>query len=120
MKFIHATINVRNMEESLKFYTDIVGLPIAQRLQAGPNMEIAFLGEGETLVELICNNEVKDIGIGKDISLGFSVESMDAKMEFIKEKGLSIHSGPFQPNPSTRFFFVLDPNGLRIQFIEHK
>jgi lactoylglutathione lyase len=47
------------------------------------------------------------------------VESIDKMINFIKEKGLEIHSGPFQPNPSTKFFYVKDPNGLKIQFVEN-
>lgn len=110
---------VKNLEESIEFYRDIVGLPLVRRFPAGGGMEIAFLGEGETLVELIHKDNLEDINIGRDIALGFSVENLDETMEFVKKKGIAIHSGPFQPNPTTRFFYVLDPNGLRIQFIEH-
>jgi lactoylglutathione lyase len=39
-------------------------------------------------------------------------------METIKEKGIEIYDGPHQPNPNTKFFYVLDPNGLKIQFVE--
>ena len=120
MKFGHVTVNVKDLEESLKFYQDIVGLPIARRFPAGPGMEIVFLGEDETLVELIYNENSEGVSYGQDISLGFEVESMDDMMDFVKEKGLLIESGPFQPNPNTQFFYVLDPNGLRIQFIEQK
>lgn len=120
MKFAHATINVKSMEESLKFYQEVVRLPVVRRFAVGSDTEIAFLGEGETLVELIFNKNNEDINIGNDISLGFSVESLEETMAFVKEKGIDIHSGPFQPNPVTKFFYVLDPNGLKIQFIEHK
>ena len=120
MKFAHVTINVKNMEESLKFYEEIVGLPIVNRFPAGPNMEIVFLGDGETLLELIHDSANTDISIGSDISIGFGVNSLDETMELIKEEGINIHSGPFEPNQSTRFFFVLDPNGLRVQFIEQR
>jgi lactoylglutathione lyase len=53
MKFLWTTILVNNMDESLKFYEEIVGLKLTERFQAGPGMEISFLGEGETKVELI-------------------------------------------------------------------
>lgn len=118
MSFCWTTINVKDMEESLEFYEKLVGLKLNQRFQAGPDMEIAFLGEGETQLELIYNKEVNNINYSEDISLGFKVNSVEEKMKFIKEKGLKIHSGPFQPNPSISFFFVLDPNGLKIQFVE--
>ena len=118
MKFLWTTIYVKDMEESFDFYREIVGLSLINRMGAGPGMEILFLGDGETKVELIYKKDCGEIDLGKDISLGFSVDSLDEKIAFIKEKGFEIHSGPFQPNPKTRFFFILDPNGLKIQFVE--
>lgn len=119
MKFCWCTVMVINIEESLKFYEEIVGLNIERRFMAGPGTEIAFLGDGETKVELIGNENKKTVDIGTDISLGFTVKSVDEMMAFVKEKGLEIHSGPFQPNPHVKFFYVLDPNGLKIQFVEN-
>lgn len=118
MTFLWTTIMVRNMEESLKFYQEIVGLPLSRRAGAGPGMEIAFLGEGETKVELIRNEKIEDVNIGPDISIGFKVDSLDEKIAFLEGKGVKLHSGPFAPNPQTKFFFILDPNGLKIQFVE--
>jgi lactoylglutathione lyase len=120
MKFCWSTITVKDMEESLKFYEEVVGLKIDRRFQAGPDMEIVFLGEGETKVELICNKKAKEVSFGENISLGFQVNSADETMEFLKERGIAIHSGPFQPNDHVKYFFVLDPNGLKIQFVESK
>ena len=120
MKFCWSTLTVKNMEESLKFYQEIVGLTIDRRFQAGPGMEIAFLGSGETKVELIHDSNDTEINMGESISLGFQVNSVDEMIVFVKEKGLQIHSGPFQPNPYVKYFFILDPNGLKIQFVESK
>jgi lactoylglutathione lyase len=111
---------VKNMEESLKFYKEIAGLTIERKFQAGPGIEIAFLGDGETKVELIHNTNLEEINLGKDISLGFQVNSVDEMMTFVKEKGVDIHSGPFQPNPNIKYFYILDPNGLKIQLVESK
>jgi lactoylglutathione lyase len=119
MKFCWCTLRVKNMEESLKFYQEIVGLSLDRKFKAGPGAEIAFLGDGETKVELLCNEASKEISIGQDISLGFEVNSVDEMMAFVKEKGIAIHSGPFQPNPHVKFFYVMDPNGLKIQFAEN-
>ena len=120
MKFCWCTIKVKDMEKSLEFYREIVGLDVDRRFEAGPGMEIVFLGDGETKVELIHDEKAGEINVGQDISLGFEVDSIDEMMEFVKKKEVGIHSGPFQPSPDTKFFFVLDPNGLRIQFVENK
>lgn len=119
MKFCWSTLTVNNMEESLKFYQEIVGLELNKRYKAGPQIEIAFLGDGETKVELICNESIKEVNVGQDISLGFETKSVDKLMEFIKEKGIAVHSGPFQPTPYIKFFFITDPSGLKIQFVEN-
>lgn len=119
MKFCWCTITVSNMEESLKFYQEIVGLSISRRFMSGPVGEIVFLGDGETKVELIYNEANKSVNVGHDISLGFEVNSVDEMIKFVKEKGLELESGPFQPNPHVKFFFVKDPNGVRIQFVEN-
>ncbi len=119
MKFCWSTIKVRDMEESLKFYQEIVGLSLNRRFDAGPGREIAFLGEGETQIELISDENNKAINIGEDISLGFEVSSIEEKMKYVKDKGIDIHSGPIKPNPHVQFFYVVDPNGLKIQFVEN-
>ena len=41
-------------------------------------------------------------------------------MEFINNNGLELLTEVIQPNEMTRFFFILDPNGLKVQFIEQK
>lgn len=119
MKFCWTTITVNNLEESLSFYQDIVGLTVKRKFKAGPEVEIAFLGDGgDTEIELVHNAGKDKVNCGPDISLGFKVNSLEEKMAFVRKKGLTIHSGPFQPNPNVRFFFLLDPNGLKIQFVE--
>lgn len=119
MNFCWCTITVDNMDDSLKFYQEIVGLSISRRFSAGAGVEISFLGEGETKVELIFNPNQKINGKAEGISLGFEVESVDEMIKFIKEKGLEVDSGPFQPNPHIKFFHVKDPNGVNIQFVEN-
>lgn len=110
---------VKDMQESLKFYQEVVGLKENRRFTGGKGVEIVFLGEGDTLIELMTSPEPREINMGSDISLGFEVDSVDQKIEEFKEMGVAILSGPFQPNPHVKFFYVLDPNGLKIQFVEN-
>lgn len=120
MKFCWCTIHVSNMKASLKFYQEIVGLEIDSNINGENGLEIYFLGKGETKVELIYDPADKGTPISQNISLGFQVESVDQKMAFVKENNIPIHSGPFKPNPYIEFFYVTDPNGLKIQFVENK
>ncbi len=118
MKFLWTTIKVTDMEASLKFYQEILGLPLNRRFGSGTDMDIAFLGEGGTEVELIYNKGVEKVNLGTDISMGFQVKALDETMSFVKEKGYAV-TGPFQPNPHVKFFYTTDPNGMKIQFVEN-
>lgn len=119
MKFCWITINVRDLEKSLHFYENIIGLGINKRFKPDQDKEIVFLGKDGTQIELIYDSKTKEVVIGEDISLGFEVESLERIDEVLKKNSIPIHSGPFQPNPSIRFFYILDPNGVKIQFVEN-
>jgi lactoylglutathione lyase len=120
MKFLWVTLSVLNMEESLKFYQEIVGLPVTRRFSSENSGDIAFLGDGDTKLELIAHPKGNEPHYGKEMSIGFEVDSVDQKIQFIRGKGLSIESGPFEPTPHVRFFFVKDPSGIRVQFVENR
>ena len=45
MKFLWTTIYVKNLDESIAFYANLVGLQVVKRFPAGPGMEIAFYGQ---------------------------------------------------------------------------
>jgi len=68
----------------------------------------------------MCHTGKQEVAFGKDISIGFEVPSLDKMMVLLKEKGIDIKAGPMQPNPFTKFIFIEDPNGVKIQFVEHK
>lgn len=119
MKFCWSTIHVINMDETVKFYEEIIGLKVNQRFKPRQDMEIVFMGEGETQVEFICTEGQNLVQIGPDISWGFIVESVDRMMEILKDHSIEIESGPFEPNPKSKFVYIKDPNGLKIQFFEY-
>lgn len=119
MRFCHVTLTVKDMDASIRFYTEVVGLPIVSRYQAGAGMEIAFLGEGETKVELICNANSYNAVVGSAMSIGFEVESVPDKLNCLKHCGVPTVSDIVQPNASVRFFYAADPDGFRVQFLEH-
>ena len=100
MSFCWSTLRVKNLEESIRFYADVIGLEVVSKFSAGPGVEIAFLGKGETKIELICVGESRDTIVGNDISWGFEVESLDKMLVLVKEKG--IFQQKFFTTPKTR------------------
>lgn len=119
MRFCWVTINVKNMDESLRFYEEMIGLKVVRRMNPMPGTEIVFLGEGETQVELIRNERNSAPEYGKDISLGFVTNSVDREIGRLKAQGIGAIQGPFQPNPTIKFIYISDPNGVKIQFVEN-
>ncbi len=119
MKYLWTTIIVKDLEKSLTFYKEIAGLKEKRRFQAGPGVEIVFLSDGETEIELMTPAQKREPNYGQDISLGFEVASVDEMIADLKAKGIDILDGPFSPNPHVKFFYVLDPNGVKIQFVEN-
>lgn len=120
MKFNFATIHVKDLETSIRFYEEVIGMKLARRFPAGPDTEIAFMAEGFAEIELICVKGAEASTYGDGVSFGLSVEDLDAAMEHMKKMGVEITAGPMQPNPNTRFFFIHDPDGVNLEIIEQK
>jgi len=122
MKFLWTTINVKNIDESIAFYTDVTELNVLNRFSPAPNMEIVFLGNGienETLVELIYNKSMTNVSFTDFVTLGFEVSSLGGIMKKITEKNIEI-IGEIVETPSFKFFCIKDPNGVNIQFFQNK
>jgi lactoylglutathione lyase len=122
MKYLWTTINVKNLDESIAFYSNLAGLQMLKRFPAGPGIEIAFMGNGmnnETLVELLVDNNNHTVNHCESISIGFAVDSMDAMLDMVKSKNIPVHNGPFE-TPGSKFFTIKDPNGLNVQFFQQK
>ena len=118
MKICWIMIFVKNMDESIQFYHEILDLPVNKRFGGIKGPEIAFLGDSETQVELVCNPEKMDGIYGSNISIGFDVVSVDNLISDLQKKAIPIYDGPYQPTAKLKFFYVLDPNGVSIQFVE--
>lgn len=118
MSFV--TITVRNMEESLRFYTDILELREVKRFSPQTGVNIVFLEDDEGgRIELI---EHEGVGYKEEmkpnISVGFEVDDLDSVIEMLKEKNIDISRGPMQVPSGEKFLFIKDPNGVEIEFIQ--
>jgi lactoylglutathione lyase len=122
MKFLWTTIYVKDTEESITFYSNLLGLQVQKRFTAGPGVEITFMGnntDNETLVELLADTKNKEVDFGEFISIGFAVDSIDTMLDTIKSYNIPVHNGPVE-TPGSKFFSIKDPNGLSVQLFQQK
>lgn len=110
----HVTIRTTDLDTSVAFYRDVIGLEIKTDMRETAGIPIVFLcdKEGGTCVELSQNKSPN----GSGISIGFHAEDVEAVHAVMTEKGLN-PSPIISPNPNKKFFYIEDPNGTSIQFI---
>lgn len=122
MKIKFVTITVDDIEESLKFYKEVLHLEEVRRFSPQPGVNIAFLKDKDNgMIELI-EHKTEDEN-DKDtarslVSIGVGVENLNQCMEMLKNKGIEILRGPIQVPSGEKFLFIKDPNGVEIEFIE--
>ena len=115
MKLKYGTIIVKDMDESVNFYTDVMGLEIDSQYHPRPGITITLLkGKGDAMIELIKNSTDKP-GL---YSVGMDVDDLSATLKNLKSKGAKIIMEP-APISVGHLAFVEDPNGVRIALIQH-
>ena len=116
MKIKYATIIVEDMDESIRFYTEVMGFKIDSQYNLGPAGTITLLkGEGETMVEII-KNPVDKPGL---FSIGMDVEDLNTTIKELKAKGANVTMEPIQITVGL-LAFIEDPNGAKIALIQHR
>jgi lactoylglutathione lyase len=114
--FLWASAHVSKFDESVAFFTKILNLEIDRILET-PNGRIVFFIKEGTRLELI-EDAQNNTHVG--YSIGFSCENLDKKIEYLKDNGYSKIIGPISPNPNVSFFFVEEPSGIKVQFVQSK
>ena len=114
IKVQYSTMIVKNLEESVKFYRDVLGFKEGYHFDIPNGGAITIMESECASVELIENTNF-DVGL---YSIGTDVDSIDEAILHLKENGYET-TGPVIPTTVGRMTFVLDPNGVRICLIEH-
>ncbi len=123
-RFLHTSIFVNDMADSIRFYTEQLGLS----LLSGPlhypgNADMAFVGsDWKSYIELVYDlEEHPPYEMGNRYEhLALEVEG-DFKtfIEKLRDDGVKITSGPKQsPSGSRWIAFVEDPNGVPVELLE--
>ncbi|MCI4344031.1 MAG: VOC family protein [Thermoplasmata archaeon] len=123
MRFLHTSITVRDMDASLRFYTEVLGLTFERRRRIEENhAEIAFVVDPATdaRVELTHWDGKNDFETGEQLDhLAFEVEGMDGFLDKVRKGGGKVAKEPYRLKGGTsRIAFILDPNDVWIELIE--
>lgn len=127
MRMLHTMLRIGNMERSVKFYTEVMGMKLL-RTTDRPEQKyaLAFVGYGpedtQSVIELTYNYGVDKYDMGTAFGhLAIEVPDAYKACEAVKAKGgiVSREAGPVKGG-STVIAFVQDPDGYKIELIEHK
>ncbi len=130
MKFLHSMIRVKNINDSLKFYNDFLGLKLIEK-KALEDCDLYFLGENENScqIELTYNYDTPTDGYKNGNAFGhfaFAVDNMNLVCEKVKEFGYEFLWEPFELSLKNEkgeiskklIAFIKDPDGNEIELIQ--
>jgi len=118
--FCHSNRNVLDLEKSLAFYKEALGLVEVQRKVASDESFILVFLEDETgnfqleLTWLRDRNEPYNLG-DNEIHLAFSVDDFKSAYEHHKKMGCICYE-----NPAMGIYFISDPDGYWIEIVPQK
>ena len=123
MKFLHSMIRVRNIEASLKFYTEILDMKLEHKKRL-EDCWLYFLTDKENTcqIELTYNDDTPKDGYNLGNGFGhfaFEVESLEEFTRKITMLGYEYLYEPFDLNgKGSKIAFIKDPDGYEIELIE--
>ena len=127
MRILHTMLRVGNLQASIQFYTDVLGMKLLrQKDYPEGKFTLAFVGYGEesgnTVIELTHNWDTEDYDIGNGFGhLALEVDDVYKATDDIRQRGGKIirDAGPMNAG-STVIAFVEDPDGYEIELIGKK
>jgi lactoylglutathione lyase len=120
-KLLHTRMRVNDIEATLRFYRDVLGLKVVERKRSPRGSDLAFLSvpNSDELIELCSYPTSGKVQVPEDlVHLAFEVDDLDDTIAYLKEKGVVITDGPSTTSSGNRFCFVDAPDKYEIELIE--
>lgn len=120
-KLLHTRMRVSNLDETIRFYTTVLGLEVIEQKTSPRGSHLAFLKvpNSDELIELTSFPPSGPVRVQEDlVHLAFQVESLDETISSLTMQGVKITDGPTKSSSGSRFIFIDAPDGYEIELIE--
>ena len=119
MRYLHTMVRVTDIDESLKFYRDLLGLEETRRIDNDKGrFTLVFLsppGQPETPVELTYNWDPEDYGEGRNFGhLAYAVDDIYGLCQKLMDAGVTIN----RPPRDGHMAFVRSPDNISIELLQ--
>ena len=119
MRYLHTMVRITDLDESLRFYCDLLGLKETRRLERPEHgyslVFVAADANPESEIELTYNHDPEEYGGGRNFGhLAFRVDDIYATCQRLKEGGVIIN----RPPRDGRMAFVRSPDGISIELLQ--
>lgn len=120
-KLLHTRMRVSDLDETIRFYTTLLGLEVIERKTSPRGSQLAFLKvpNSDELIELTSFPPSGPVKVQEDlVHLAFQVENLEHTITALNQKGITITDGPTTTSSGSRFIFIDAPDGYEIELIE--
>jgi lactoylglutathione lyase len=120
-KLLHTRMRVSDMDQTIAFYTKVLGLEVLERKVSPRGSHLAFLRvpNSEELIELCSFPASGPVNVQEDlVHLAFQVGNLDATITALQQQGIPITDGPTTTSSGSRFIFIDAPDGYEVELIE--
>src|SRR5947209_20277537 len=120
-KLLHTRYRVNDLEQTVKFYKDVLGLEEVRRHKSPRGSELAFLKapESEELIELCYFPASGPVQVQPDLThLAFEVDSLEEFGRHLAQRGLKYSDGPIVKPDGSGFAFIDAPEGYEIEIMQ--
>jgi len=119
-KLLHTRYRVRDLEKTVSFYKDVLGLRELRRHTSGRGSQLVFLKapDGDVEIEICKFDQSGPVVVGPDLThLAFEVDDLEKFAREAAAKGYPLSDGPHSTG-SSKIAFIDAPEGYEIELIE--
>jgi len=120
-KLLHTRYRVSDLEKTVSFYKDVLGLEETHRSTSGRGSQLVFLKTPGSAEEIeICKfDQSGPVIVGPDLThLAFEVDDLEAFARHAASLGYPLSDGPHRSRSGSSIAFIDAPEGYEIELIQ--